>query len=424
MASDKSPQDKPSVADEKNPFVTFTRLVDQQVSSLVQNILDFPNSFTTLRANAHNSYRSPASTDEQRRWRDEAEEFEKSINEFFGQHQQDGQDEDQAQRPHEQSLGALLARQSLQEHPDDRRYGTGNERDEAHRILDLVPAAFSQVNSDDESEAFPIRCPYDPQSRCPYRPESSKGREDPSTARAWNTLPFWRSAPAPWLADYLDESPYSPLQLEDRQGFCEHGAKWRRAFADLLAVQHGLDAPPEHQREDMTRENRPFASPFYLATRQDFLGGNATREPENDSEEDGPTELDLYKHFLGAGSRHPTSSTSNPPFSSSASPHDALGQPNVISVMTTTQRTTRPDGSVFTQVLLKKSFSDGREESTETEHTSHGAKGNTKSMTQFPRPRDEHAAKPSPALGYDGQVKQKIEQRLEEKKKKNGWFWS
>ncbi|KAL8849576.1 MAG: hypothetical protein Q9221_005450 [Calogaya cf. arnoldii] len=399
-----------SVADEKgNPFVTFSRLVDQQMSSLFRNMLDFPNSFGTARSNLDRSGHSRASADEQRRWREEAEEFEKSLDDFFGQQQENRHNEEETPRPAIPFSKDLYTRQSVEEHRQDQQLDAGKEREEARRILDCVRDAFFQMNPDDEAND------YDPpQLRCPYRPESTE------VTQGRSTLPFWRRAPVPTLTDYIGEDPYSPLQLEDRHPFCEHGAKWRRAFADLLAVQHGVDAPCEHKHEEMSKENWMLALPVYLASQQDLA--IATKQPENEAEGDAPTELDLYKHFLGAPSSRVPSSIPTQPSSIMPGNHDALGQPTLISTMTTTQRTTRPDGSVYTQVVLKKRFSDGREESTETEHTTHDTKGDTEPTRQSPRSH-EYAAKPIPRLGYDGKVKQAIGQRLEEKKK-NGWFWS
>ena len=43
--------------------------------------------------------------------------------------------------------------------------------------------------------------------------------------------------------------------------------------------------------------------------------------------------------------------------------------PSILSTLTTTQKTSLPDGTIHTKVVLKKRFADGREESTETQHT-------------------------------------------------------
>lgn len=425
MASaDDSSRDHSSVADERgNPFVTFSRLVDQQMSSLVRNMFDLSNSFgtSTSRSRLDRLHHSPASADEQRRWQEEAEDFEKSLNEFFGQQQQDTQDVKTGPRRGEHSIKGFLAQKGLEAHP---QHDTAGERDGACRILDCVRDAFSQMESQHESMDMSQRCPYDPQPRCPYRPDNVGTPEDSEIPHNGTILPFWHRDALPSLVSYIDKDPYSPLQLENGHPFCEHGAKWRRAFADLLAVHHGVDAPCEHQHEEMSKDNWTLALPFYLACEQNLIGDNATKEPENDAEEDRPTELDLYRHFLGARSPHFTDSGSAQPSSINTKDHNTLGQPNVISTMTTTQRTTRPDGSVYTQVVLKKRFSDGREESTETEHTTHGADGSDTGLNkQSPGSRSDCTAKPVPALGYDGKVKQAIGQRLEEKKK-NGWFWS
>ncbi|KAL8901320.1 MAG: hypothetical protein Q9192_000615 [Flavoplaca navasiana] len=423
MASaDDSSRDHSSVADERgNPFVTFSRLVDQQMSSLFRNMLDLSNSFGTSRSNPDRLHHSPASADEQRRWQEEAEDLEKSLNDFFGQHQEAAQDAKTGPPRGEHSIRGFLTQQGLGAHP---QHDTAEERDEAWRILDCVRGAFSQMKSQHESEDMSQRCPYDPHLRCPYRPDNEGMPEDSRIAHNGTVLPFWRRATLPSLMGYIDEDPYSPLQLEDRHPFCEHGAKWRRAFAELLAVHHGVDVPCEHQHEEMSKDNWMLALPFYLACQKNWHGDNVTKVPENEAEDDGPTELDLYRHFLGARSARIPSSSSTQPCSIDNEDYNTSGQPNVISTMTTTQRTIRPDGSVYTQVVLKKRFSDGREESTETEHTTHGAKrSDTESMKQSLHPRSDCTAKPAPALGYDGKVKQAIGQRIEEKKK-NGWFWS
>ncbi|KAL8672729.1 MAG: hypothetical protein Q9168_002819 [Polycauliona sp. 1 TL-2023] len=420
-SSDNSSRNDSSVADERgNPFVTFSRLVDQQMSSLFRNMFNFP---ATPRENPDRPYYSPASAGEQRRWQEEAKDFEKSLNEFFEQHNEDRQDEEEARRRAEERMADLLVRQSLQDDPHYRQHSTDKGRDEAWRTLNCVRDAYHHADSNDDSEAVPQRCPYEPQLRYPYGHERVGVSEEPSAAHGWSKMPFWSRAPVPWLFDNTAESPRSPPQRQDQQASYEHGPEWRRAFGDLLAAQHGVDAPYERHREETSKESRLPALPFYLANQQDLLSGNATNGPENDAEEDAPTELDLYKHFLRAGSPHSTSVTSAQPSSISAGAHDPPGQLNVISVMTTTQRTTSPDGSIYTQVVLKKRFSDGTEESTETEHTTAGTKGRNESTIQTSRPRHEYAAKPTPALGYDGKVKQTIEQRLEEKKK-TGWFWS
>ncbi len=414
MASADDPSGRQSsVADEKgNPFVTFSRLIDQQMSSLFRNIFDFPHSSAASQSKSDRPYSSYSFAEQQR---EEAEDLERSLNDYIGRHLENRHEQEKLQHADVQTRRVFYTHQSFPARPEEQQQDTGKEREEACRILDCVRDALSRQSLreslNDESE--------NSQLRCPYRPDSEESFEDPCTAYAWSILPLWYRSQAQPLTDYLDDSPYSPLQLEDRHPFCEHGAKWRRAFADLLAMAHGVNAP--HGLEDMSKETWMLALPLYLTNQQIQPNGIATRQPENDAEESGPTELDLYNYFCRTPSSRVTNNTSTSPTDTEC--HDTSGQPSVISTMTTTQRTTRPDGSIYTQVVLKKRFSDGREESTETEHTTHGTKTNTGPVNRSSRPLKENVVDSTPALGYDGKVKQAIGQRLEEKKR-NGWFWS
>ncbi|KJX93822.1 hypothetical protein TI39_contig4250g00010 [Zymoseptoria brevis] len=78
---------------------------------------------------------------------------------------------------------------------------------------------------------------------------------------------------------------------------------------------------------------------------------------------------------------------------------DESRKPDVLSILSTTQTTRLPDGTVTTKVVLKKRFADGREESTESTHT-----------------RNELA---------EENVKQQAQAVEEnEERKPHGWFWS
>ncbi|KAL8684278.1 MAG: hypothetical protein Q9224_006471 [Gallowayella concinna] len=186
-------------------------------------------------------------------------------------------------------------------------------------------------------------------------------------------------------------------------------------------MQHGVDNPCE--QEAMSKEDWMLPLPMYLASQEALPEKTATRKPENHAEMDGaPNELDLYKYFLGAQVPRAVSSTSTQTSNNGIGDRDVSSQPSVVSTMTTTQRTTRPDGSVYSQVVLKKRFSDGREESTETEHTTTGTpRSELRGGIQQRRKVD--SIKSTPSLGYDGKVKQAIGQKIEEEKR-NGWFWS
>ncbi|KAL8804189.1 MAG: hypothetical protein Q9182_002731 [Xanthomendoza sp. 2 TL-2023] len=415
-ADDRS-QDRSSVADERgNPFVTFSRLVDQQISSLFRNILDFPSSLAVSKRGSDMSSSSYAVAEQQRRWRDEANALEEFLNGFGGQHLGEKSDAEVHRSPDTRKVREFPPLLPLR---DQQQQASGEEREAARRPIDSIRDAWSREGASNESQERPLRCPYDPQPSCPYRPASEDVPERSNAPSPWSIIPFFLAPP---LVDYLDGSPYSPLRLEDRHPFCEHGAKWRRAFADLLAVQQGVDNPCEH--EATSKEDWMLALPMYLASQEARPEKPATRQPENDAEEDGaPNESDLYKYFLGGAQVPRTMSSTSTRTSSNSTEDDVVSDhPCVVSTMTTTQRTTRPDGSVYSQVVLKKRFSDGREESTETEHTTNG-RPRSELEGRIPQRRKDEAFKSTPSLGYDGKVKQAVAQKIEEKKK-SGWFWS
>jgi hypothetical protein len=64
-----------------------------------------------------------------------------------------------------------------------------------------------------------------------------------------------------------------------------------------------------------------------------------------------------------------SASTPTIPPSTALSSNEETQKPSVISVMTTTETRTMPDGSVYTKRVLKKRFSDGTEENREEEST-------------------------------------------------------
>ncbi|EME81734.1 uncharacterized protein MYCFIDRAFT_182926 [Pseudocercospora fijiensis CIRAD86] len=72
-----------------------------------------------------------------------------------------------------------------------------------------------------------------------------------------------------------------------------------------------------------------------------------------------------------------------------------LKKPDVLSALTTTHTTRLPDGTVTTKVVLKQRFADGREETTESLHTTNE--------------------------NLEQQKRREQEQELPPKK---GWFWT
>jgi len=149
-----------------------------------------------------------------------------------------------------------------------------------------------------------------------------------------------------------------------------------------------------HDHEDQ-HDDPPTPRPD---TSSSTFNGFTESGPEN-----GPgTELDAYERFLG-----PTTYTpSNIPR------EDNTSRPSVLSTLTTTERTTHPDGTVTTKMVLKKRFADGREESSETVHTTQGHEHNI-----------------LPQLQSEARVQQRVKQeeapfKPDSEKKSKGWFWS
>jgi hypothetical protein len=105
------------------------------------------------------------------------------------------------------------------------------------------------------------------------------------------------------------------------------------------------------------------------------------------------TELDAYERLLA-----PSSASSEP---------EAGAKPSILSTLTTTERTTAPDGTITTKVVLKKRFADGSEQSSETIHTQRG--------------EDVHRTEDSWMAMQNAQASDNFGQR---KEKKGGWFWS
>lgn len=121
-----------------------------------------------------------------------------------------------------------------------------------------------------------------------------------------------------------------------------------------------------------------------------------------DQSESTETELDVYEQLLEKPK------TAQPPSNiASAVSRDDL-KPSILSTLTTTERSVASDGSVTTKVVLKKRFSDGREESSETVHTQ---RGHEMHPWHLDRPRAASQAE----MKDEGQ---------ETGKKRSGWFWS
>ncbi|KAH6638830.1 hypothetical protein C7974DRAFT_122175 [Boeremia exigua] len=229
--------------------------------------------------------------------------------------------------------------------------------------------------------------------------------------------------------------PYSPAALEADKRTRHMGSLWRNAFEDLMRTtqehpllsdtqnshfdQMGLYSLRDYEKQLMQLEQDHKRK--LLAERQELARNDTGDEPSyeyahdhEDQHDDPPTpkphqtefpksqlpfsessssvetELDAYERLLT-----PPKPLSSPPES----------QSKILSTLTTTERTTAPDGTITTKVVLKKRFVDGSGQSSETVHTQRGenihqSEDSVKAMQQ------------SPSLTSQGD------------QKKGGWFWS
>ena len=411
--------------DDANLFVAFRRFADDQVSTLMNGVFSISSLFA-----------SPSTSP-----RRSIQDYEKWLQE---------------------------ARESSQR--------LAREAGEAGRIMDVYTRAHKESqqaikediqDSTVEDDSEPLRCPYRPAE--PKVPRLEKTGLDASfmddasrsclaLAALSPRLPSTVFA-APVFGDqlpsvpiYLLYSPYSPLRLEQQPYLCDHGAKWREAFEDLLAVQSGRGLPPKCsqkipessvdwvttmidlaicKQEEDTQESSSTANTTSEALKQ-YPGllscFPSARQPENDADEDEygdnddvdddddaeNTELGVYERLFGSQKPSP-SVTARAAARSFAhvqqNSSDADNKtPNILSTLTTTERTTLQDGSVHTKVVLKKRFSDGREESTETVHHQNAVRQTLDTASKSIKD-DENVG----GNGKDKGIKEN---------KSRGWFWS
>lgn len=373
-SSDNTAGRQPFDDESTNPFVAFRHFADEQMSSLLQSVIGLPSAL-------HSSSSNTRSSSDDDVWLQEAREM----------------------RRH-------LARES----------------EEAAQIVSVFRQAFGEGHHPVHDASQTPSCPYRPVDQEMHH----RSNEPPPHPASPPFIPFVFSglsrsvlgrgeldSPPLWPVVYAASSPYSPLWLEHQEPFRTQGNKWRDAFEDLLALQSGKLM----QEKDARREYENGASWMTSMLERGFFGNRwhaidgekkasekplaaakmtVTRLP-HDTEENEVTELDQYERFLGA--QYPTPLPSPAPESSDQ---------GLISTLTTTERNKLPDGSIHTKVVLKKRFSDGREESTETLHTAYDS--------QQPIPKGTPpASRPIKEAIPHGESNSEAKES-----KRKGWFWS
>jgi len=382
--------------EEDNPFIAFRRYADEQMASLLHSFIGLPSSYSSPN---RRSRWGPYDDEACRRARDN----------WYASAQNDE--------------GKSWWR------PAAERDGSVDPEGDSKPLGTSVRESIERRAEDTNGAEAPV---------CPYRPT----QQQPQDTLHPNQILL------PWPVNYMLYSPYSPYHLERDEKTRVYGSKWKNAFQDLLDYENGNTDSEETERSNP--ENRP--SPLRLYNESDpvslpdiirqlrewatdrsrrhdpWFEELGSRQPEHDAGQDEMTELDLYERLWGRkrserdDALSPITNTPKATEATSPDAHRGSSQANgsgslgIISTMTSTERVTLPDGTVHTKVMLKKRFADGREESSETVHTTqsgaqqHGsasaiASGTTNS-TEFPNthPDDQKGANP--------------------KSGRKGWFWS
>ena len=379
--------------DTANPFIAFRRFADEQMSNLMNAFYGQSTSSSSSSSSSRHSF------DEYKAWLEEVRAAQPNID---------------------------------------------REAEEAGRIMDVYTKAYRDSAQEKFQRAFgetgePLRCPYRPnEQEASERPNMDADHPLRSLGAHLHptvfAAPFLGNPVMPSSMGYLLFSPYSPFHLEHHQALRNRGIAWREAFEDLMAVQDGDNATSRNmqyeplgsshwvRRAAGIPEDSDSCRPFQYRRENGANEQGGTRhrdECAGENEDQEPvTELDLYRFFLGAdglSSRDEDTSPSDPPSQSlpqlnSTSADKIKTKPSILSTLTTTERTTLSDGTINTKVVLKKRFSDGREESSETMHT------------QNPTPKVEYQP-PTKAIQDQGSSQTSAE-RDNQNAKRKGWFWS
>lgn len=377
--------------EEDNPFIAFRRYADEQMASLLHSFIGLPSAFSS--PNMNSRWR-PYDDEARRRARD---------NWYTSAQNDEGKSGWRPEAGRDRSTDSVT---------DSNAYGIPGRK-------------LERPAEDTEAVDAPV---------CPYRPIEQQPHNLFHPAQCL----------LPWPVNYMLYSPYSPYHLERDEQTQAYGSRWRDAFEELLDYQGG-DADADGRQRSiwgsslgplrLHNEGNPISLPDIvkrlLELAPDRSRGHdawfeelGSRQPEHDAEEDEMTELDLYERLLNRkrfeGNNTLSQATHTPEAtkaagqvgSTQAKESDSLG---IISTLTSTERVTLPDGTVQTKVMLKKRFADGREESSETVHTTQGNTHLHGSNSENP----DKATKPvepatTPSDSKEGNPKSE----------RRGWFWS
>ncbi|KAF2153420.1 hypothetical protein K461DRAFT_140251 [Myriangium duriaei CBS 260.36] len=401
--------------DDDNPFIAFRRAVDDHFRILATGLSTIPSILHDLQARGE-SDPTPSSSDS--RWTHDsfAARAEQPLA-FLSQHFEPPTSHD-ATPPSDEALSAtrVLLLQSRTAcanagvHPSSimRLY---RDADSSHPFAASSEHAWLSVRWFRHSPYSPGQLETHPQLhqqgsmwRAAFEDllSTSTGRA-PSAHDAWTgahpdqgLYAAWAQTPRDWMLGLQCRGVLPPQlpglyrlgctrqmdgvfgRLMSGRGVGPWGEAARRDFVEL-AREVGTVDPDEQPRTQLSQK-------------------------QQEQEQEHETELDAYEHFLGKASSGPHKQADVPARAPERTPEDRTPPPvaqietQIVSTLSTTERTTLPDGTVTTKVVLRKRFADGREESTESVSTTMGQQEG------------------------DGRVADKEEAKKEQKKK--GWFWS
>lgn len=267
------------------------------------------------------------------------------------------------------------------------------------------------------------------------RYDDTNQHEDAHT-RNWSRSWSWQWPPPADAPKHEDpnatENPYSPSALEADERTKHMGSLWRNAFEDLMRTtqEHPLLSDAQNSDSDQMglwplRAYAKELKQLEESTNRQMLEARRSAqmasndEPSyeyahdhEDQHDDPPTpkpqQVEFAKNTPGEHSNTETELDAyeqllTPQGTSSLSANG--NKSTILSTLTTTERTTAPDGTTTTKVVSKKRFADGSEQSSETVHTECGE--------DVRHTKDPWKAMQSAHVQNDQKAQ-----------KKGGWFWS
>ena len=441
-------QDEPT-----NPFVAFRRFADEQMSTLLNSVFGLQTPFGSSSSSRDRSMKDyEAWLQEARDSRDrldrEAQEMEKIMDVYI--------------RAHNEQQDFASTQDNMQQSASD---GDKPLRCPYRPIEQEVPTKghplpFSEVDTHGASHTTPLphfrmTLPRD------FLATSLPGQQTPSISVAYlifspysparlEQSPALRERGIPWrkaFEDLLAVQSGQDISTEASKRPSTSTSDWLCDMIGIALREDGSDMQERHRASRSTSETvrrqpgfldrfadsrQPISRAHRLAfftendaDEEDDDNGDFDEEEEDDDDddEDEITELDLYNRFLGFGNTASEPDPISSVLSQSASrsfaqlqhdstpPETESNKPSILSTLTTTERTTLQDGTVHTKVVLKKKFSDGREESTETVHTQNPVPQGVVQTQQMAKGWERD----------DGKIERKQEGK---DKKSRGWFWS